>query len=79
MQVLKVEEEKDAGGTVYGTNLQLMAVGDKAFDADGNSEDNMFARWTPSASLTMSISNPNLFGKFKTGQKFYVDFTEASS
>jgi len=29
------------------------------------------------ASLTINIANPALFGKFKVGDKFYVDFTAA--
>ncbi|WP_204367562.1 hypothetical protein [Janthinobacterium sp. HH01] len=44
---------------------------------DGSDEDNSFARWTPSAELTMTINNPDLLGKFKVGDKFYVDFTPA--
>lgn len=44
---------------------------------DGNPEDNTFAKYTPAASLQMTIGNPELVGKIKEGQKFYVDFTEA--
>ncbi len=50
-----------------------------AYPEDGSDEDNSFARWSPSGSLSISIQNPNLFGKFTVGQKFYVDFTEAPS
>lgn len=56
--------------------LEFNAVTTAPFDKDGNSEDNSFARWTPSASLKMSITNPNLIGTFKENTKFYVDFTE---
>jgi hypothetical protein len=38
-------------------------------------EDNSFSKATPCATLDISISNPDLHGKFKPGQKFYVDFT----
>jgi hypothetical protein len=55
----------------------MMAVSDKPFDADGNSEDNSFAKWTPSGELKMTITNPNLFGKLVEGQKYYLDFTLA--
>jgi len=48
-----------------------------AYPADGSDEDNSFAMWTPSASLTMTVNNPALAGKFAIGQKFYVDFTPA--
>lgn len=44
---------------------------------DGSDEDNTFAKWTPSADLSMSITNPALFGLFEIGQKFYADFSPA--
>lgn len=50
---------------------------DGAYPSDGTDEDNTYARWSPSGHLTLTIANPNLWGKFKQGQKFYVDFTEA--
>lgn len=47
------------------------------YPSDGSDEDNSFARWTPSAELTMTINNADLLGKFKVGDKFYLDFTPA--
>ncbi len=47
------------------------------FGPNGESEDNTYARWTPSGEIKLGITNPDLYGKFKPGQKFYVDFTEA--
>ena len=44
-------------------------------DQDGNSEDNTFSKFTPSGSLELCINNPDLMGKIKEGQTFYVDFT----
>ena len=44
---------------------------------DGSDEDNTFARWSPGAHLSINIANPALFGRFKHGQKFLVDFNEA--
>jgi hypothetical protein len=55
----------------------MMAVTSKPFDKDGNSEDNSFARWTPCGELSISITNPDLFGKIQEGQAFYLDFTPA--
>ena len=46
---------------------------------NGLDEDNTFAKFTPSMELNMTIDNPALLGKFRPGQKFYVDFTEATS
>jgi hypothetical protein len=47
------------------------------YPADGSDEDNTFARFSPSGSLELFVANPALFGKFKPGQKFYLDFTLA--
>lgn len=44
--------------------------------AAGESEDNIFARYTPNATLDMTINNPALVGTIKEGMTFYVDFTE---
>jgi hypothetical protein len=78
LQVIGVTQQK-SGETVMSENLSLSAVCGKApFGENGESEDNTYARYTPMATLTMQISNPNLFGKIKEGQKFYLDFTEAS-
>ena len=60
-----------------GETLQFSAVCGKPFGPDGESEDNTYARWTPSATLEMSVTNPELVGTFKPGTAFYVDFTEA--
>lgn len=75
MQVTKVEKY---GEPVTSVSLGLSAVTTKPFDTEGANEDNSFSKWTPSASLGMSITNPALFDKFSVGQKFYVDFTEAA-
>lgn len=49
------------------------------YPSDGADEDNTFARWTPSASCQIQITNPDLVGKFTAGDKFYVDFTKAEA
>lgn len=54
--------------------LEFMAVTNKPFDANGKSDDNSFARWTPSGSLKMTVQNPELLGKFNVGDKFYLTF-----
>ena len=50
---------------------------DGGYPSDGSDEDNSYARWSPQADLTIVINNPALHGKFKVGEKFYVDFTSA--
>lgn len=51
--------------------LEMTAV------VSGSEEDNTYSKYTPSANLTMVVSNPDLLGKFSPGQKLYVDFTLA--
>lgn len=61
-------------------NLRFNAVGrNAAYPEDGLDENNTFARFTPQADLTMVINNPALLNRFKEGQEFYVDFTEAGN
>lgn len=59
--------------------LVFRAVSNKPFDADGASDDNSFARWTPCGELKMTVQNPALLGQFKIGQKFYLNFTPAET
>ena len=47
-----------------------------SYPADGLDEDNTFAKFSPTAEFKITIANPALLGKFRPGQKFYVDFTE---
>lgn len=56
--------------------IKMAAVSSKPFDAEGNSDDNSFARWTPNGSLTMDITNPALIGAINVGDQFYLDFTK---
>lgn len=53
-------------------------TGDKPFGPEGESEDNTFARYSPSGELSITISNPALAGKLVPGEKYYVDFTPAA-
>lgn len=49
----------------------------EGYPPDGSDEDNSYARWSPSADLSMTINNPALFGKIEQGDTFYVDFHRA--
>jgi hypothetical protein len=59
-------------------SMRAVAKND-AYPEDGSDEDNTYAKFSPSANFEINIANPNLFGKFAAGQKFYVDFTPAES
>lgn len=41
---------------------------------NGTAEDNTYSKLTPSGSIRLAITNESLFGKFKPGDKYYVDF-----
>lgn len=71
MRVQSVEKSGDQ------ERLSLSAVSGSSYGPNGESEDNTFARYTPNGTCTLTINNPALAGKFKEGQKFYLDFTEA--
>lgn len=57
--------------------LKFHAVCPPSFDKDGLHEDSTFSKFSPSADLNITITNPALLGKFNPGDKFYVDFTQA--
>jgi hypothetical protein len=59
-------------------DVSFRAVTSKPFDADGKSDDNDFARWSPSGELKIGISNPALIDKLVVGEKYYLDFTLAT-
>lgn len=59
--------------------LYFNAVGAPRYEGDGADENNTYARFTPSADLTIQVANPALFDQFKAGQVFYVDFTEVDA
>lgn len=55
----------------YSERVKMTAV------CGGSPEDNSYCAATPSGLIELTINNPDLVGKIKPGQKFYVDFTEA--
>ena len=58
--------------------LKMRAVAKSStYPADGSDEDNTYAKFSPSATLELTIANPALIGQFKVGEKHYVDFTPA--
>lgn len=61
-------------GSYDATELQAVKL---SAVATGSPEDNTFAAATPSATLDMSITNPETVGFFELGQAYYVDFTPA--
>lgn len=78
LQVGSVKEHiNELDGVKYSETLSMGAVCAPKYDETGLDEDNTFAKYSPSASFTIHVANPALFGKFKQGDRFYVDFTPA--
>ncbi len=76
-QVTSVSSHPSAEAPTQQT-VAMTAVGPSAsYPADGSDEDNSYARWTPNASVSITIQNPALFGQFAVGDKLYADFTKA--
>lgn len=78
MMIAKFKVTKVENFAANSQQVTMMAVTEKPFDADGKSDDNSFATWTPSGELKMTITNPNLVGALKEGAKFYLNFSEAA-
>ena len=57
--------------------LTMHAVAASKYPEDGSDEDNTYAKFSPGANLSINIANPALFGQFKVGEKYYVDFSAA--
>ncbi|RWB50845.1 hypothetical protein [Mesorhizobium sp.] len=75
MRITSIEYYPTAGTPTQET-LQFHAVSkDGPYQSDGSDEDNTFAKFSPIGSLSLTVANPELLGKYKTGDTFYLDFT----
>ncbi|MDE1919063.1 MAG: hypothetical protein KGH96_23760, partial [Sphingomonadales bacterium] len=61
-----IEPLSDAAGTLVGETLSFNAVGRSRYAEGGLDEDNTFARFTPSAYMTLTVLNPDLLGAYST-------------
>lgn len=55
-------------GNTNGT-VSLLAV------TDGSEENKAFWQYTPSGSISLTITNPAAMNQFEAGKEYYVDFT----
>lgn len=69
MSVGSVKRVADSTGNITQEELSLNAV----YSNQAGSANAQWCKWTPSAQLTMSISNPDAFGRALPGQFFFVD------
>ena len=56
-------------------DTQQVTVRFGAVTRDGENKD--WSKWTPSGSLSMTISNQNLIDHFVVGKEYFLDITEA--
>lgn len=64
--------------TEYGETFKANPVCGK-LGPEGDSEDNTYAKFTPSGELSLTVNNPALLGEIKAGQTFYVYFVRAET
>jgi hypothetical protein len=57
--------------------IKLGAVWEGTTEAQQQSENAIFGKWSPSGAIEISIMNPPAAEFFKAGKKYYVTFTEA--
>lgn len=83
MQVGFVQEHfygangEDGKPTKSQETLTMHAVCASKYSEDGHDDDNTYAKFSPGANLSINIANPALFGAFKVGEKYYLDFSKA--
>lgn len=71
MTVTSVKLCADSTGQKTQEEVGLNAV----YSNEEGSANKQWSKWTPSASLTMTITNPDAFGKVLPGQFVFVDLT----
>lgn len=67
MSVSTVTRNADQSGNISSENITLQAV------YGGSEENKQWSKWTPSGTLTMTINNPDAFGKLLPGQFYFID------
>ena len=73
LAVVAVQKQVDEGEKVTFCGVSKCS----GYPEDGSDENNTYAKFSPCVNLDILIQNPALWGKFTTGQQFYVDFTLA--
>jgi hypothetical protein len=70
MSVSTVKRIADGQGLIISEEISLSAV----YGPEG-SPNAQWSKWTPSAQLSMTVNNPEAFGKLLPGQFMFVDLT----
>jgi hypothetical protein len=69
MRVNWVKQSMSAEGKVESEEISLQAV----YGPEG-SENARWSRWTPSAQFSITVNNPEAFGRLSKGGEYFVDF-----
>lgn len=59
-------------GTVESKQVSLVPV----YSSDPTSPNYSWSKWTPSGSMSLTITNPTAFDQFEIGKEFLLEFTE---
>lgn len=70
LHVNKVASIANQDGEKYSEEVHMSAV------CTGSDANRQWSKWTPSASLSMQISNPAAFDKLRPGMFVFCDITE---
>lgn len=74
--IINVEVSKGNDEKTVGERITFRAVcKEDGYGTDGADENNTYAHYSPTFDANLQLCNPALFGKYKTGDTFYVDFT----
>jgi hypothetical protein len=72
MSISSVKSSCDQSGAKVSEEIALQAV----YGPEG-SANSQWSKWTPSANLTMHVSNPGAFGRVLPGEFYYVDLIKS--
>lgn len=67
----------DDGATADPQKVGEVVTFEARYNGEDTPEDNNFSKYTPSASMDMSITNPELFNHFQVDKAYYFDISEA--
>lgn len=74
MKIGRIEKHSETHET-----LHFSAVAASQYPADGSDENNTYAKFSPQGTLSLTVANPALIGKFEEGESYYLDFTKAEA
>lgn len=76
MRITSIKKYPEEGTPTQET-LHFHAVAkDGPYPSDGSDEDNSYARFSPAGTMSLTVANPALIGRFAEGDKFFIDFTK---